>query len=222
MDTIMELDDLKQAWQTLDRRLELQNNINLQLFKDRKLEKARSSLHPLFWDQIVQLLFGLGFILLAAMLWSTRPDVAHMIAAGVVVHAYGVATLIVAGITLGTIRRIDYAAPVLQIQKQLARVRKLYIRSGMIAGLPWWFLWVPILMLLSALVGVDMYARAPSMVWIGLGIGLCGLLATWWFHRWSHHPARAAFGKRLDDGAAGGSILRMQAILDEIAQFEKE
>ena len=218
----MELDELKAAWQALDRRLEQHSKINLQLLRDKKLVKARSSLHPLFWGQVVQMLFGLGFILLAATLWSARPDVAHVIAAGVVIHAYGIATIIVAGITLGSIRRIDYAAPVLEIQKQLARLRKLYIRSGMIAGLPWWFLWVPLLMLLSALVGVDLYARAPSMVWIGLGVGLCGLLGTWWFHRWSHHPARAAFGKRLDDGAAGGSIRKMQAVLDEIAQFERE
>lgn len=60
----MELDELKTAWQTLDRRLQQHNAINLQLFKDRKLDKARSSLRPLFWGQIAQMLFGLCFIVL--------------------------------------------------------------------------------------------------------------------------------------------------------------
>ena len=42
METPMELDDFKQAWQTLDRRLEQQNTLSLRLYADGKLEKARA------------------------------------------------------------------------------------------------------------------------------------------------------------------------------------
>lgn len=217
----MELDELKTAWQTLDRRLQQHNAINLQLFKDRKLDKARSSLRPLFWGQILQILFGLLFVALGVSFWPDHRDLPHALAAGIIVHAYGVVSIVLAGITLG-LTRIDHAAPVVSIQKQLGKLRRFYIINGAIVGLAWWVFWVPLLMVIVGLLGVDVYARAPSVVWIGVAIGIAGLLATWWFHRWSHQPKRAEFGKRLDDSAAGGSIRKTQQILDEIARFEQE
>jgi hypothetical protein len=227
-DTTMELDDLKQAWHTLDRRLQQQNTLALQACRDRQGEKARRGLRPLVWGQVAQmLLLGLPFVLLAGSLWVVTGSMSQPLAwttlvAGIFVHAYGVSTIILAGCTIGLAKAIDYAAPVLTIQKQLAKLRRLYIFNGRVAGLPWWFLWVPVLMVLTGLGGVDLYAHAPSVVWIGLGIGATGLLGTWWFHRWSRQSGRAQLGKRLDDALAGGSIRRAQQALDEIARFEQE
>ncbi len=218
----MELDELKHAWQTLGRQLERQDSINLQLFRENKLDKARSSLRPLFWGQIAQILFGVAFILLAVSFWPQHRDVPHLLVAGILVHVYGVATIILAGITLGLVSHIDRSAPVLAIQKQLARLRRVYIINGMVTGLSWWLIWIPVLMVLTGLAGADLYATAPSLIWIGLAVGIVGLLATGWFHRWSHAPRRAEFGKRVDDSAAGGSIRNSQRFLDEIAQFEHE
>src|SRR6187402_919742 len=111
MDTIMELDDLKTAWTALDRRLERESAIHIALLRDRKLSRTRSSLRPLYVGQLLQMLFGVAFIVLAARLWSGRPDWPSVIAAGVVVQAYGVVCIALAGATLGRIARIDYAAP---------------------------------------------------------------------------------------------------------------
>ena len=219
----MELDELKVTWQALDRKLQQSNAIQLQLFKDGRLKGMRSSLRPLFWGQVVQLLFGIPFLALAVLLWSSGHDLpAHVIAAGIVVHAYGVAVIAFSGMMLGLILSLDYSAPVLGIQKQLAHLRRVYVINGMVAGLPWWFLWVPVLMVLTGLGGGDLYARAPSVVWIGLGIGVAGLLATWWFHRWSRSPQRPRLAKAMEDSVTGGSLRKAQAILREIAQFEAE
>lgn len=225
MENIMELDELKATWQALDRRLAQHNRINLELFKEKKLEKARTSLRPLFWGQLAQMLFlGLPLVLLAGCLWagleSTPP--LPLLLAGIFVHAYGVATIALAGGTMGLIRTIDYSAPVLVIQKQVAKLRRFYIINGMIAGLPWWLMWVPVLIVLSGLAGVDLYARAPSMVWTGLGIGVAGLLATGWLHRWSRGGKRPKLAKAMEDSVTGGSLLKAQRVLEEIAQFEKE
>ena len=219
----MELDELKVTWQALDRKLQQSNAIQLQLFKDGRLKGMRSSLRPLFWGQVVQLLFGIPFLALAVLLWSSGHDLpAHVIAAGIVVHAYGVAVIAFSGMMLGLILGLDYSAPVLGIQKHLAHLRRVYVINGMVAGLPWWFLWVPVLMVLTGLGGGDLYARAPSVVWIGLGIGAAGLLATWWFHRWSRSPQRPRLAKAMEDSVTGGSLRKAQAILREIAQFEAE
>jgi hypothetical protein len=222
MDTTMELDDFKSAWQAIDRRLELDNRLKLRDLHERTVHKARGSLRPLFWGQVAQILFGIPFILLAALLWSTKPTHASSIVAGVLVHAYGVLTIIGAGVVLGQIGKIDHAMPVLDIQKRLLRARSLYIRSGMVAGLPWWFLWIAILQVLAGLGDVDLLATAPSLVWSGYGIGIAGLLATGWFHRWARHPERAEFGRKMDDSLTGGSLRKALAQLEELKRFEQE
>ncbi len=222
MDTTMELDDFKSAWQAIDRRLELDNRLKLHDLRERTLHKARGSLRPLFWGQVAQILFAIPFILLAALLWMSQPAHASAIFAGVLVHAYGVLTIIGAGVVLGQIGRIDHALPVLEIQKQLLRARAFYIRSGMLAGLPWWFLWVAILQVLAGLGDVDLLAKAPALVWSGYGIGIAGLLATCWFHRWARRPERAELGRKMDDSLTGGSLRKALAQLDELKRFEQE
>lgn len=222
MDTTMELDEFKSAWQALDRRLQLDNELKLHVMRERTLDKARGSLRPLFWGQVVQILFGIAFLLLASLLWMSQPAHASSIVAGVLVHGYGVLMIIAAGVVLGALREVDYAAPVLDIQKKLLRARTLYIRSGMVAGLPWWFLWIAILQVLAGLGDVDLLAKAPSLVWIGYGIGAAGLLATWWFHRWARRPQRAEFGRKMDDSLSGGSLRKALAQLDELQRFERD
>ena len=223
----MELDELKQAWQSLDRRLERHNTLNLQLLKDDRTRRMRSSLRPLFCGQLFQIAFGLVLVLLASALWM-RAGSMHsglpwrVVLAGVLVQVFGIATIALAGCTLGLIRTIDYAAPVLAIQKQLSKLRRFYIISGLVVGLPWWFMWVPVLMVLVGVGGVDLHARAPSVTWIGMGLGVAGLLATWGFHRWSRSTRRPGLASAMEDSMTGGSLRNARRIADEITRFENE
>lgn len=221
----MELDDLKSAWQSLDRRLQLENSLKLEELRERKAERARSSLRPLFWGQCAQMLFGVVVMLMGAACWAQHRDVAAMLASGLVMHAYGVLTVIAAGVVLGMIRNIDFGQPVLAIQERLARLRRAHVIAGRIVGQPWWVLWMPMLLVLAGLEN----SRLPpgpmpvaAWIWTSLAVGGLGLVATWTFHRWAHHPRRAQFGRRLDDHAAGGSIRKAQAVLDELKRFERE
>ena len=224
----MENDELMAAWSLLGKQLERQSALQWQQLRERRLERIRGSLWPLRIGQVLQiLLLGLPFMLLAALLWhraghSSATPPLPVLLAGIVVHAYGVAITVLAGCTLGMIGKIDYAAPVLDIQKQMEKVRRLYIVNGMVAGLPWWFLWVPIVIALSGLAGVDLYARAPGMVWMGLGIGALGLVATAAFHRWSRDPRRPRLAKALDDSIAGASLRKARLRLEELREFERD
>lgn len=222
----MELDELKSAWQALDRRLERQDAINLQLFKDRKLEKVRRSLRPLFWGQLMQILFGIPFVVLGVAFWTEHRDVFHLLAAGLSVHLYGVLSIAFGGITMGLLSRVDDSAPVLQIQKRLAKLRRFYVVSGLILGMSWWVFPIPLGMTIVGLIGVDLYAIAPRAIWIGLTCGFAGLALTWltlWgLRRWADRTGRLSVLKRCDESAAGESIRNAQRNLDEIAQFERE
>lgn len=224
----MDNDTMQLAWRALGQQLERHNTLQLQALRERKLGKARTSLWPLALGQLAQiLLLGVPFIVLASLLWHHIGQPGGTAAwttvlAGITVQAYGVAATALAGATLGRIQAMDYAAPVLEIQKRLAGLRRLYVVNGMVAGLPWWFLWVPVLMTLAGLGGVDLYARAPSMVWGGLGVGAAGLLATAWFHRWSRNGRHPRLARALEDSLTGGSLRRARGFVDELAQFEHE
>lgn len=225
MESTMELDDFKQAWQTLDRRLERQNEINLRLYTEGKLAKARAGLRPLVWGQVAQLLFGVLVLLAAVAFWTLPLPRASplLLGAGLLMHAYGVAVIMVSGITLGVARNVDYTAPVVAIQKQLLRLRRAYVISAMVAGLPWWVLWMVPVMMLAGLAGdAEGMAWMQSYLLIGTGVGVAGLLGTWWFHRWSRHPSRPRLARALDDGLTGSSLRKAQRLLDELAQFERE
>lgn len=225
----MELDELKQAWQTLDKRLQQQNAMQFQLLRDKRIDKMKSSLRPLLIGQIVQILFGAWMVLIGVDVWASHRDVPHLLIAGIVMHVYGVATIIAGGIVCGGIAGIDHAAPVLELQRRLAKLRKQYLLGGMWVGLPWWVMWVPFIMTLAmSATGIDIYAVArassPLANWlnISLGVGVLGLFATWVFHRWSRHPSRAAFGRKLEDDAAGGSLRKAQAELDALRAYQNE
>lgn len=218
----MELDELKATWQALDRRMQQSNAMQLQLFKDGRFNKMRAGLRPLFWGQIVQILFGVLTIMIGIAFWSEHRDVTHLFCTGLILHVYGVATIIAAGMTLGKIRSIDYAAPVLSIQKQLASVRRTYVGSGVVVGYSWWLMWIPFAVVVFGFLGVDIYTVAPGFVWISAAIGIAGLLAMWAFHRWASNPRRGPFGQRYAESLSGGSLRRAQRVLDEITQFEEE
>jgi hypothetical protein len=223
MESIMELDDLKLAWQTLDRRLQQQNALNLHLFRSGRLDQARRGLRPLMWGQAVQMLIGAAGALWFAPFWVAHRHELPLLLAGLVMHAYCLGLIAFGAVMQAQIARIDYAAPVLAIQRQLLLLRRTFVHGGMLIGLPWWFLYVPLLMVLAKVgSNADLFDNAPAWVWVSLGVGMLGLALTAWFHRWANQPQRVALGRMLEDAAAGSSIRRAQAALDEVTRFEQD
>lgn len=217
----MELDDMKAAWLTLDRRLEIQAALNQKMYQENKLDKARSGLRPLVWGQALQMITGALIALWAVEFWSQHRDVPHLLITGLIVHAYGIAMILLGAAMQVLIGRIDYAAPVLTIQRQLAQLRKLYVRGGLLIGLPWWLIWMPFMeIFFKSKFGVDLLVNAPELLTIGIGTGIVGLVLTYGVYRWI--LKRPTLAKRVEHGAAGTSLNKAQHHLAEIAQFEKE
>lgn len=213
----MELEDFKQAWQGLDRRLERQHALNVQLFRDGRLDSLRRGLRPLVWGQAIQMLMGVAGLVVLAPIWIAHWHGVALLISGVVMHAYCVGLIVVGATVEAQVARLHYGAPVVVIQRQLLQLRRTYaVWGALLVGLPWWFLTAPLLVVLSR--GTIM-TTAPWVIWSQLAIGAAGLLATAWFYRWSHRPERAGFARRIDESTTGGSLRRAQAALDDIARF---
>jgi hypothetical protein len=217
METAMELDDLKSAWAALDRHLQQQSALNVHLFRERKLDKVSSGLRRLYWGKIVQILFGDTLIYFGIMSTLRYLSVPHLLACSVFMLLYGVLIVVLGGIALGRISRIDYAAPVLDIQKRVGALHRAHVIANLAAGLPWWFLWIAIFALeVKANLGADLFVSAPAFVWISAAVGAIGLFASLWYYRRSPNLAAAR-----DSASVPRSLRDAKTALDEIARFER-
>lgn len=220
----MELDDFKSVWQSIDRKLERDHDTQRLLYREHRLDRARSSLRPLAFGQALQMLLGIGLIVLGVACWKRNLDIPGFLISGLVVHAFGVANVAMSGITLGLIGSIDYAASVLSIQRRLALLQRFHALGAVVCGLPWWIMWLPVVIALAGLgshpAGAD--ASTPMWIWISLTVCLLGLVATWAFYRWSQRTGYPRLAKAMRDTVTGTSLRRAQAQLEELERFEKD
>ena len=228
METRMELDELKAAWQALDRRLQLDHTIRLQELRERGRDRIRGHLRPVFIGQAIQMLFGIAMMLLGVACWTQHLHFAPFLVSGLVIHAYGLAVLVLGTRTLALLHGIDFGQPVLELQTRLAKLRRQYLLSGYAAGLPWWVLWMPLLL---AVVGVgDLPVeslppgafRIAAWVWTSLAFGVVALVALFGFYRWACRPGREALRRRIDDFMTSPALRQAQAQVEELARFDAE
>jgi serine/threonine-protein kinase len=217
---VSELDDLKTAWQALDRKLDRHNQLLLEQTLHKLHSRFKRSLLPLQLGQALQMLLGVVLILPAVSVWSSLRDGSVLFWAGIVVHAYAVLMIIAGGVMQGLLAKSDSSDSVLKNQKRLATARHYYVIFGMCLGLPWWFLWIPFMMVIvGAGAGIDFYAQMPTTINWMLGVSIVCMLATIALHRWGMKHSR--WSARIERNLAGNSLNRSSAILDEIKSFEQ-
>jgi hypothetical protein len=219
--TSLEPDDLKRMWQLLDARLTRQELLLRDAQRRRRLEAVRRHLRPLRWGQILQIPFGVAIVLASIACWRARWDLTNVRVAAMVMQAYGVA-LIAAGLrTLTLLDRLDYDAPVLAIQSQVARVQRWYAWTGLVFGMAWWLLWIPLVMMVAGVSGRDVLARAPLIFAKYAAACTVGLAVSVWLVRRLERSQRVAGRAWLAaSGGAGRGLHRAGAVLDEIRRFE--
>ncbi|MBX3689804.1 MAG: hypothetical protein KF759_10455 [Dokdonella sp.] len=218
METTMELDELKAAWQSLDRQLQRRSTLDMELHIERKLDRLRSRVRRLYWGKIAQILFGDALIYFGIMVSISQRATPHLLACSLYMLAYGVLTVVFGGVMLGRISGIDHTAPVLDISRRVVALRRAYRVENLCLGLPWWFLWIAIFALeMQAMVGIDLFVRAPAFLWISGGLGVIGFIGTLvWFGR--RNARLAADGDASD---APRSLREANRILADIARFEQ-
>lgn len=214
----MELDELRTAWQALGRQLDRHEALQLRLYRSDRVDAARRGLRPLVWGQALQMLFGLALLLLGLACWTRNPEIPALAATGLILHAFGLVNIVFAALTIGLATTIDFAAPVLAIQRRMARLLRVYGLNAKACGLPWWIMWVLVVVAVGGLQGVPATSGTPGWIAWSLGIGVAGLVATG-LYAWLRRPAAIDPTKPRCDG--GDGIRRSQRILADLAEFER-
>lgn len=223
----MELDELKLAWQSLDRQLERRYTLDFQAFKATRLDRLRTSLRPMQIGLIARIVLGILLMCLAAPVWAEYRDQPLFLITGLTVHLYGIALCAVSGRLLWMISAIDYTAPVLDIQQRLARMRAFHLRSGFWLGNAWWVLWMPMLVLVMMWtipaqfvhVIVDHSAGILRNLARNTAFGVVVILLVVWLYRlWGQKYPDAL--RRFEDQSSR-SLANARKALDDITRFER-
>jgi len=209
----MEFDELKATWTALHADVAKLTALQLDLARQHGLDRFKASLRPLLRGQALQMGLGALLALWGGTFWVAHRAVPHLLATGLVLHAYGLALLLF-GIRMHVLLGgLGPELPVLELQR-LAGIRHFYARVGLHAlGLPWWVLWLPLLaMALMSLFGADLVRNLGPWYGLNLAFGFLGWGLTVLIARWA--PTR------FEALAAGASLRRAEAILAELDRFE--
>jgi hypothetical protein len=194
----------------------------LHQFKETKLASLRGGFRPLVAGQTIQIIFGVMLALYSGGFWFRHLGTPHLMIYGLLLHAFALMMIVFASRDLVLIYGIDYDAPVLAIQKQIAALRAWRRRAGLWFAVTGCFMWTPFLLVIFYAMGVDVWVRKPQVVgWYIASSFLC-LGLSYGLLRWSRRPGQTRLAKFLQDSSADRSVTRAQAMLEEIDRFERE
>ncbi|GLQ98117.1 hypothetical protein [Dyella mobilis] len=220
----VELDEMKQAWQALNHRLDRQHVLDRQLFRNSLADRLRRGLRTLVWGQLALMALGVVIALWGIGFWSSHIGIWQAMACGIAMQAFGTLSIIFPARVLALVHTVDYAAPVLEIQRRLAQLRAWRVNvEARVFGVLGSIIWIPVMLMLAQYAmdraGVNAWDQAsgslPWLVLLGAGsllvVGLAYALI-----------CKLGQRQRLEDSFAGSSIKHAEAMLQDIAQFERE
>jgi hypothetical protein len=218
----MELDDLKQQWQALDRKLDRSLALNTRVFTETRTRSTKLRLLPLLLLQPFQAAAGVALVIFFARFWITHLESTALAASGMFLHAMSVGLIIDAVVRMLFIVRINYASPVVTIQRYLALLRRWEVRSFNWAWVGCWIATPAVLLVgVKLFTGLDLSTIWPAaVIWTAAG-GVVGAAASIAFGRWARRNT-GRLGAAMDRFYVGRSIARAQAALDEIDEFARE
>jgi hypothetical protein len=168
-----------------------------------------------------------------ASLWSETGAPSQLVVLGALGHAWAIGLVGFAVRDLAAISRVDYAAPVLEIQRRIAELRARRVRVAPFYVVTGAFMWIPIAIVFlrrfgaelwpneTALAGWFAWAKRPEIVaWLLANCIVVPVLLLLVL-RWLRDPGRAGLAKRVDDELAGRSVRRAESMLAGIAAFER-
>jgi hypothetical protein len=181
--------------------------------------RFRSGLQPLAVGQTLQLLIGAVITVLSAEFWVNHVSTPQLSICGLVLQLYGIMFIAFAVRDLVLIRQIDYDAPIIMIQKQVAKLRAWHIRAAIWYGYTGSVVWLPALIVVLYLLGVRWDQSPRKILWL-VASTLVGLALNYSLVRLARSPGKC--GRALSNSWIGRSVNRAQAALDEIEQFERD
>ncbi|QEF98663.1 Serine/threonine-protein kinase PknB [Stieleria maiorica] len=178
------------------------------------MDRIRTSLRPLFRGQVIQILVGVGIIVLGAQCWARNTSLMPQVVCGAILHVYGILVIAAAAAVCTRINRIDYSKPIDQVRSKIDAVKGIYLKVAPLIGFPWWLMWIPA----TVAIGFDVVLHPNSLI-PSIVLGVVGLAISCWLYvrvQRRDRPSAQAWRERF----AGNSIANAYLVLHEIEQAQ--
>jgi len=212
----MELDELKANWKSIDLRV-------TQLERKQTLKPAgnRLKLEPIF-ELIVGALTAVWTGNLLANNFSRILSAPWTAVPALLLDALAIFTISLSIRQLSVISSFDYSGSVVQMQRKVAQMRAMRVRSTRVtflAGLPLWMIFPTVAG--QAIFGID-FVRAVSAPWIFSNVIFGVILVAVIVFTARRSGERSRFFRWVDNVFAGAAIVEAEARLAEVSEFANE
>jgi len=221
----MDLDELKVKWAEHDRKLDECIQLNRELLRTAKPNKARFALQRLATGLALEAVLNLAVIVaLGSFIYDYREQVRFAFPAiALDLFAIVILNALIRQIVLAL--QIGYGKPIATIQRQLESLRKLRIRCTQWTLLTAPLAWIPLLIVaLRGLCGLDAY-HIFGIAWLAANV-LFGLaiipLAIWLSRRFGDRMGRWPIVQRFMRDIAGYNLAAATDYLAALSDFEDE
>jgi hypothetical protein len=157
----MELDELKLAWQAMETRVEA-------LETRRTVDKVRSLGGPTRWELAGDVLAAL---LTGNFLFHHGQELRFLLP-GLVLHLVAILAIATGVRQLVLFSRLDLSWSVLETQRTLLALQAERLRVNRALLLFASLLWVPLVIVLARVIGIDLYKLSPAWLWSNVAFGL--------------------------------------------------
>lgn len=200
---MIDMNELETAWKGLEQRL-AQQDVRLEaLQRGSRLQAARARLRWATLGQVPQIVIGALVVLWAGGYWTGHWGEPHLVVYGLAIHLYGIGLLGFAIAQVVQLARIDYQAPVIEVQRGLNSLARLRIRAERTLLLAGFLVWVPMVLVALRAVGIDLWQVRPEAVAWNLAASVVLMALVGWLSlRFRAGFERDAMGRRLREATA--------------------
>ena len=219
----MELDELKSTWQALHSRVDALETAGRAAQRSLRVQRVRARLNIFVGLPLFELLVGVAWMaLLARYLFAQSQP--RFFLPGLVWFGVGLVTVVTSAWQLGALATLDYAGPVLAIQRKLVTVRLVRLRVNQWLLLLSPLLWLPfIIMAAHGLLGLDLYAfGAVWLLWNAAAGAAVIVLIAWIARRYGTRLAQTGLGRRTIDELSGRGLAQAIQMLNDIGAYQME
>ncbi len=222
----MELEDLRAEWASRDQKLQQsldnQRVLMRELVAERALTKLRRPDGLSWFELAVYVVFVVSFGGFLAANWGRWEFFIPGLTLDVWTIAMGAVTLM----ERARLTRVDFSAPVLEIQKRLAALRaeraRMFQWAFLTGQLLWWIPFV--IVVFWGLWGVNLYtvsAFMPTFIAWNIAFGLAVIpLGVWGAHVLGPKLANSKMGRSMVDAVTGRDLAEARVLAERLARFE--
>jgi hypothetical protein len=221
----MTFEDLQEHWKHQDAKLETILHLNIAQLGATQFASMSAALDRVRRSIWIELLLNAAAVLMLGPFIADNIGDLRYAAPAVALHICAIVLVATSISQLVALQRIDYACPVLDVQRRLTRLKISRVRTTKWILLLAPAFWTPLLIVtLKGLMGVDGYA-AFDAGWIAVnGFGSLAFipLMLWAAHRFGDRLSRSPLLRELANDLAGRSLNEASAFADKLAGFERQ